>query len=211
MIFYVYIYYENTVAIYVGKGYGNRAYDHLKPSLYSQRTPFHNKLREMIDRGIEPDIDIINVSNEEEAFEEERRLIRFYGRRCDGTGTLFNLTEGGEGLSGHQHSEETKLKISLTRIGVRHPHSEEAKEKMLKIKGSLESRRNMSEKMQGNQNGAGKIMPTRRPVKRLYRGKLIKTYAFLKQVAVDGFNPAGVHAVLEGKLSHHKGYQWEDA
>ena len=49
--------------------------------------------------------------NLEEACELEQLLIQEYGRRDLQTGTLVNLTNGGEGAPGTIISEETKLKL----------------------------------------------------------------------------------------------------
>jgi len=52
-----------------------------------------------------------------EAIEIEKYLIFYYGRKCLNTGTLVNITDGGEGVVGMKRTEETKLKMSLTRKG----------------------------------------------------------------------------------------------
>jgi len=54
---------------------------------------------------------------EEQALTLEQELIMFYGRKNNGTGILRNLTDGGEGISGFTHSEESKKKTSLTLTG----------------------------------------------------------------------------------------------
>jgi hypothetical protein len=48
----------------------------------------------------------------EEAIELEKYYIKLYGRRDLGTGTLANLTEGGEGLVGLVRTDEHKENIS---------------------------------------------------------------------------------------------------
>lgn len=48
----------------------------------------------------------------EEAIELEKILISWYGRRDLKTGTLCNLTDGGEGSYGRITTDETKLKMS---------------------------------------------------------------------------------------------------
>jgi hypothetical protein len=50
--------------------------------------------------------------SEENAFQLERLLILKYGRIDLNTGCLRNTTDGGEGISGHHHSEASRKKMS---------------------------------------------------------------------------------------------------
>ena len=47
----------------------------------------------------------------EEAIVKEKELIEYYGRRDKGSGTLVNMTDGGEGIPGFKHSKESMSKI----------------------------------------------------------------------------------------------------
>ena len=58
----------------------------------------------------------------EEACSIEKYLIAFYGRRDLGTGTLVNMTEGGEGNANPYRTEEWRKKQSEVRIGEKHPN-----------------------------------------------------------------------------------------
>lgn len=80
----------------------------------------------------------------EEACNIEINLIKEYGRKDLGLGSLCNLTNGGEGVLGliFKHSEESKLKISNFQKG--------------KIV-SEETRKKLSLINLGNQNCKGKI------------------------------------------------------
>lgn len=53
----------------------------------------------------------------EEACKKEVELIKKYGRIDLGTGTLVNLTEGGEGAIGRVVKEETRYKMSIAKKG----------------------------------------------------------------------------------------------
>lgn len=53
----------------------------------------------------------------EEACEKEREFIALYGRKDMKTGTLVNMTDGGEGTVGYRHTDETKEKCRLASLG----------------------------------------------------------------------------------------------
>ena len=63
---------------------------------------------------------IIDGLSEKEAFKMEQEYIAFYGRRDLGTGTLVNMTDGGEGSLGHIRSEETIRKTVISRMWYKH-------------------------------------------------------------------------------------------
>ena len=139
--FYVYLYLrEDKTPYYVGKGRNRRAYNNHK------HTPVPPRDRIILLKE--------NLTNEE-AMKLEKTLISFYRRKCEG-GLLINLTEGGEGLEGHKHTEETKRKISEKKKGCRAyfvAHTEESKEKLrqaqLGRKASPETRKKLSEQRKG--------------------------------------------------------------
>lgn len=95
--FYVYTYEDpksgNTV--YVGKGFGFRAWTHL--NLSSSRR-LNNLIQARLSDGynILPTI-VEFFETSEEAIELERELITSIGRSDLNLGTLFNVTDGGEG------------------------------------------------------------------------------------------------------------------
>lgn len=105
--FYVYvIFFVDGTPCYVGKGKGNRCESHFK------RT--HNRyLHRLIQKyGQLPVVIIRENLTECQAFETETAFIRAIGRRDTGTGPLLNFTDGGEGSSGYQHSDDVKIRLS---------------------------------------------------------------------------------------------------
>lgn len=74
-------------------------------------------LRKRIKEGYDPQPIISYEADETTAHQMEMFWIAFYGRADLGTGTLFNLTDGGEGISGFIPTDETKKKMSLAHIG----------------------------------------------------------------------------------------------
>ena len=84
--------------------------------------------------GFEVDILFDNLTWDE-ACEKEKEFIALYGRSDLGKGVLCNLTNGGDGVLGRifKHSEDSKLKMSKTRKGVR------------QYVASLETRQKMSD------------------------------------------------------------------
>lgn len=60
---------------------------------------------------------LFNDLTNEESKEIEKYLIKFYGRRNLGLGSLVNLTDGGDGAVGCVRSKESNLKTSLSMKG----------------------------------------------------------------------------------------------
>lgn len=102
IMFYVYMYIDPTtmLPLYVGKGTQNRASIHktlCKQPKNKQNQRFYNKLRKMIDSGIEPIIQFIaqNIENEAIAYQIETAAITKFGRvGYDKDGILLNICEG---------------------------------------------------------------------------------------------------------------------
>lgn len=111
-MFYVYVYRDprptkNNQPVYVGKGTGDRDLSHW--SRGSHNKPFqdfiaHLKARELVALCER----VLETEDEQEAFTKEIELIALYGRRNLSTGTLFNLTDGGEGATGAVRTAEEK-------------------------------------------------------------------------------------------------------
>jgi hypothetical protein len=111
---------------YVGKGKNDRC-----KIYYNRNKYFKNKINKIIRCGLKPIIfKLYENLNENKSFEFEKKLIKEIGRIDLKTGSLINMTDGGEGTSGI--SEEERSKISERMKGENNPffgkhHTEETK------------------------------------------------------------------------------------
>lgn len=88
---------------YVGKGKGERVVSHLNPCRVGESPVKDRIFAKLARKGIEPLFCILASGlSEAAAHTEEMRLIRLLGRIDRRTGPLSNLTDGGEGMSGHR-------------------------------------------------------------------------------------------------------------
>lgn len=121
--FYTYLYRNpfTLEPIYVGKGKGDRAYDHLK--LPPKTNPMlRNKIRAYRRRGQEPTIEFLCTNEDEEfVFLVEVEAIAKYGRIDLDTGTLCNFTDGGESTSGYKATKAVRKKWSEAKTGSKNP------------------------------------------------------------------------------------------
>lgn len=120
-IHYVYVYYDTRpgkcgVPIYVGLVKKNRAYVHLKYKCENEI--LNRKINKHRACNIEPDVVLYKQGlSFESAVALEIELIAKFGRLNVGTGTLCNLTDGGEGLLGYVQSDEQRMINSIKNSG----------------------------------------------------------------------------------------------
>ncbi len=92
---------DNSV-FYIGQGTKDRAW-----TRFNRNAIWHNIEAK---HGVIVEVLLDNLTREQ-ADEEEKALIKAYGRRVDGSGVLANIVEGGGGIQGWHHSEVTKERI----------------------------------------------------------------------------------------------------
>jgi len=101
--------------MYIGKGKGKR-YKEVGSKKRSQL--FINKINKIKQSGLEPIVfKLYENLNENQSFELEKNLIKEIGRIDLNFGSLLNMTDGGEGISGFTFSKFSKIKMSNSQKG----------------------------------------------------------------------------------------------
>jgi len=197
---------DNTI-FYIGKGTKNRCTS-IKGrnkywlSIYSKH-------------GVNCEI-IANSLTDREAFLLEKKLIKEYGRLDLKTGTLVNMTDGGDGVINAVITEERKKQISQQSTG-RH-HSEDTKQYLSEInKGrivSQEARRKISESRLGKhwtENIRKTILESRRHcLKSVICINTGEIYESASDAArkING-DSSLISKVCSGKRKHYRGLLWK--
>lgn len=153
-IYYVYAHYRpnDNIPFYIGKGFGKRAW-----WKYSRNKWWHSIVNKH--GGFDVKILLDNL-NECSSMCMEAMYINAYGRADQGKGPLVNMTDGGDGISGYKHTQETKEIIRNTHLGnvysVGRKHSpEEIENRISKIRGKPKPEDWIawdSERMKGDKN-----------------------------------------------------------
>lgn len=189
--FYIYIHYtKDNIPFYVGKGQKVRCLDSKNRS---------NWWYSIVEKyGYYVVIKEINL-NEEECFEREVFWINYYGRKDLKQGTLVNLTNGGEGVSGRIYSKEEKEKKS--KFFRENLELLQSYGKRGKFFGEILTGKNNPN--YGNIKGNNPL--AKAVVKLTLQGDYICEYSSLREAEEDN-NVKGVYQVCKGKRHQLKGF-----
>ena len=189
-MFYTYAHYTPEGRLfYIGKGHGRRAY------AFHKRNNYWNNV---VEKYGKPDVQIIaSWGTEEEAFSHEILLIDCFKELGH---KLVNLSNGGEGPSGLQHSEEFKQKLRAVHKGNKYNLGRPTSKKQ-KIAAS--------KTFKNNKYAIGNTAQR----KWVWVGTNIQTGEVIRLVGEKTLKDASIqHAnvikCINGNRKSHKGYTW---
>lgn len=225
---------------YVGKGSGSRMYQHLREAERSgtAKRSVHYKILSIIQAGGHIIYEKTDWETEQQAFDEEKRLIALLGRKDIGTGCLCNLTEGGEGV---KTSPELNERRAAKHRGMKRSDSARANMKKAQIDSvtrrkqenggsaiTKETRENMSKRRRGipwseNARAVKREKPTAIPVQAFKKdtGEFVGEWESMALCAKElNCDLAAVWKILSGFMSKapdgsmrpyksHKGYTFK--
>jgi len=121
---------DTNMPFYIGKGVAKNGYG-CRLTDFKGRSKLWKKIYAKCNEEILVEV-IYESDSHEKIVEKETEFIFMYGRIDLGTGTLANLTDGGEGVVGRIASRETieKFKKTVKTSRTWEPHSEETKRRM---------------------------------------------------------------------------------
>lgn len=237
--FYIYrhIRLDTNIPFYIGIGTKNYKRDTYKCN-YVRARQFHKGniiWKRIVDKINYIEEILLESDNYEFLLEKEIEFIKLYGRINKNTGSLANLTDGGEGTRGAIHSEETKQKIREI-VSSRPPKSEETRRKIgdanrglirseefkrrisNKLKGFKhleETKKKISQSLKGKKRKESikqkeKGIKERKPVLQFTKkGEFIREWESISSVSTEGFSGSKVSACCNKKQVLHRKFKWE--
>lgn len=167
---------------------------------------------------------IVDILGWAQSLKELDELEKYFIRELDAVESriYYNLSVGGHGISrGSRMSQETRKKMSMSRMGEKNPmyqngilvtgrnngmygkiHSKETKQKIRE--------KAINRNLSGENNPCyGEKHPlSRQPVCLSLSGDLIRRYHSMADAERDGFYKQGVRNACIGKTKSYRGYKW---
>ena len=188
---YAYIRKSNGTPYYIGKGKGNRCLQPHIVKVPKDRSKIIIMEQNLTDLG---------------ACALERRLIRWYGRKDNGTGILRNQTDGGDGTSGRKlsdaereerrnrrHTNQSRQKIRESNTGKL--HTTETKDKL-----SVIAKNRTTDHFKGGFKGRNHTQETKDRLHRLTSSKQWYNNGTIETMACISPGPDWVCGRLQGIL-----------
>jgi len=199
--------------IYIGKG-KNKRYNDINQNRRNKY--FIRKINKIKNFGLEPIVfKLYKNLNENQSFNLERNLIQEIGRYDLNLGTLLNMTDGGEGISGLIFSENHKRKISERNKGRK--FSDQHKKKISEIKKE-KYKNNEIKKLNGINNPmfgkkkseetknkiSDKLKGEKHPRHKLTNDKVIQIKLLLKEGKLTQQEIADIFKIKQARVSEIK-------
>ena len=151
---YLYVHYrqDESEAFYIGIGTKYRKKDYDRAMCYKKRSEFWKR----VCNKTKYNVMIISESDDkQEIINQEINYIKLLGKKKDKSGTLVNITDGGEGMTGHKTiwTEEMKNKIRVANS--KRVITEATREKLriaLKARGIINKKLNNGNKQESSSN-----------------------------------------------------------
>lgn len=209
---------DKNEPFYIGIGFGKtnyRAYQKTK----TQRSAFWQSIVSKTNYRVEFLFE--NVSKEF-AMEKEKEFILLYGRRDLGTGTLVNMTIGGENppdISGNKNpmkNPESRMRLSNSRKGIKFTEEHKNKLSLSKILNKVVPPSRKGIKRSPDEilkwiNTRKKNGFRRKPIYQYtLSGEFIKEWAFAEQIKEENpsFSKGNISMVCRGERKVAYGFIW---
>jgi hypothetical protein len=152
----------------------------------------------------------------EQACEKEKEFIILYGRKDLKTGTLANLSDGGEGTTGVIVTEKKRRTAALINKGKKlslEARKKNSEAKIKYFKENPEAVERFRERMKNmpvdyellKRMSEGNRIPI---IQLTMDGEFIKEYESSESTRKDGFTPCSVTATCRGRYKHHKNFKF---